>query len=172
MTTLNHSDLVLKAAKWLRRQGCRVILHDPFRTPLSEQPDAIGWREGVSLLVEVKTSIADFRIDAKKPWRTEPERGMGDWRFFMAPPGLLTDEVLPEGWGLIEADGRATRVVKGGPHGNCNWWKAPFKPNLRQETRMLVSALAQPTARPKPPAAPRRGIDIESWTKTLQPVEP
>lgn len=166
VSRLTHDQLVEKARAWLRRQGCRVILHDPFRTPLAEQPDAIGWREGVSILVEAKTSIADFRADAKKPFRIEPHRGIGDWRFFITPPQLLANEQLPEGWGLIEADARRTAVVVGGPKGN-SWWRSPFKADCRAERYLLVSALAQPEARPRPPASPRRGIDIEAWVQQL-----
>jgi hypothetical protein len=159
---MTHADLVEKAVRWLRRQGCRVILHDPFRTPLAEQPDAIGWRDGVSIVVEAKTSLADFRVDAEKAWRKNPALGMGDWRFFIAPTGLLSTASLPEGWGLIEA-ANSVRIVAGGPRGN-DWWRGiPFTPNKRQETRLLVSALAQPEARPRPPAMPRRGIAVDSW---------
>ena len=163
---MTHDELVAKAVRWLRRQGCRVILHDPFRTPLAEQPDAIGWREGVSILVEAKTSLADFRADSAKRFRCDPELGMGDWRFFIAPPGLLTPDMLPDHWGMIEANGKSTRVTHGGPLGN-SWWKPPFSANTRQERSLLVSALAQPEARPRPPAMPRRGIDVEAWTAAL-----
>lgn len=167
MAELTHSELVTRAVRWLRRQGCRVILHDPFRTPLAEQPDALGFREGCSILVEAKASRSDFKADESKPWRTDPSLGMGNWRFFIAPAGLLDGLPLPEGWGLIEVDGRATRVVSGGPLGNCGWWKAPFAANLVQERNLLVSALAQPEARPKPPAIPRPGIDVQAWYEAI-----
>lgn len=161
---LNHSELVQRAVAWLKRNGCRVILHDPFRTPLSEQPDAIGWRDGLSIVVEAKTSLADFRVDAAKPWRIDPEIGMGDWRFFIAQAGLLDGVELPTGWGLIECAGRGARVVHGGPRGNHWWGSIPFGScNKRAETRMLASALAQPEARPRPEAIPRRGINVAAW---------
>lgn len=69
---MKHVQLVDLAVRWLRRQGCRVILHHPFRTLLAEQPDAIGWRDGLSILVEAKVSRADFFADEKKLWRREP----------------------------------------------------------------------------------------------------
>jgi len=162
-----HSQLVELAVRWLRRQGCRVILHDPFRTPLAEQPDAIGWRDGLSLLVEAKTSRADFLADAQKPWRIDPAKGMGDWRFFLAPAGLLSPDELPPGWGLLEAAGARVRLAAGGPRGNRWWGDIPFVACKRQETSMLVSAWAQPEARPRPPATPRRGIAIDGWRAAL-----
>ena len=167
---LTHSDLVERAVRWLRGKGCRLILHEPFRTPLAEQPDAIGWRDGLSILVEAKASRADFLLDHGKPWRMVPGRGMGDWRFFMTPAGLVKPEELPQGWGLLEVGARRVRTVTGGPRGNLWWDGVPFlESNKRQETMLLASALAQPTARPRPPATPRRGIDVEAWAKV--PIE-
>lgn len=117
--------------------------------------------------MEAKTSRADFIVDARKLWRQMPERGMGDWRFFITPPGLLDPAELPAGWGLLEADGKRTRLVTGGPYGN-NWWaNVPFQPDKRMETRMLVSALAQPERRPEPPAQPRPGIHVRAWLDAM-----
>lgn len=161
---MRHAHLVDLAVRWLRRQGCRVILHEPFRTPLAEQPDAIGWRDGLSILVEAKATRTDFIADAKKAWRQTPEQGMGDWRFFITPTGLVKREELPAGWGLLEADERIVRPAVGGPLGNRWWTGVPFpESNKRQETQLLVSALAQPEARPQPPAVARRGINVEAW---------
>lgn len=174
---MTHAELVDRAVAWLKRQSCSVILHEPFRTPLSEQPDAIGWRDGLSILLEAKTSIADFRVDAAKPWRRDPTAGVGDWRFYIAPAGLLSPLDLPEGWGLIECVGKRSRVVSGGPKGNHWWGDVPFRDcDKRAETRMLVSALSRPEARPKPAMAPRRGIDVAAWlngagASEAQPVE-
>ncbi len=90
-----------------------------------EIPDAIGWlRSGVSLLIECKASRADFLSDAVKPSRRsskasvsggpepsnaeppiKPPRkteGLGAYRFYLAPSGLLHPDELPEGWGLLE----------------------------------------------------------------------
>lgn len=172
---MRHSELVTRAVAWLKSKGCRVVLHDPFRTPLSEQPDAIGWRDGLSILVEAKTSLSDFRVDAGKPWRLDPLKGVGDWRFFIAPAGLLSSDMLPEGWGLIECDEKRSRLVHGGPRGNVWWHNVPFLGcNKRAETRMLLSALAQPEARPKPNIPPRRGIDVSAWLEgfTTQDTRP
>lgn len=161
---ITHAELVQRSVAWLKRNGCRVVLHDPFRTPLYEQPDAIGWRDGLSIVVEAKISLADYRVDAKKPWRANPSLGMGDWRFFITPQGLLDGIDLPAGWGLIECLGRSTRVARGGPAGNYWWGAIPFgTSDKRAETRMLVSALAQPSARPRPGLMPRRGLDVAAW---------
>ena len=64
---LNHSALVLRAEKWLKVQGCGVVFRDPFRatTNSGEQPDAIGWRDGISILIECPDTLSEELI--KKP---------------------------------------------------------------------------------------------------------
>ncbi|WP_059942554.1 hypothetical protein [Burkholderia ubonensis] len=68
--------------------------------------DALGIRAGVyaecSIVIECKTSRADYLADAKKPHRINREKGMGQYRYFMAPEGMLKFAELPHGWGLIE----------------------------------------------------------------------
>lgn len=159
---MTHEELVSQAVRWLRRNNCRVILHDPFRAAhVQEQPDAIGWRDGLSLLVEVKVSRADFIRDRHKPFRVDPSKGMGDWRFYLAPAGLIRPEELPPGWGLLECEDRRVRLVHGGPLGNHWWGGVPFEGQKRNETQLLVSALAQPQARQE---VTRQGMaDYSAW---------
>jgi hypothetical protein len=66
-------------------------------------PDAIGWKRGChSVLVECKITRADFLADRAKPFRQEPEQGVGSERFYLTPPVLIKTEELPAGWGLLE----------------------------------------------------------------------
>lgn len=166
---MSHAELVDRGRRWLRRQGCSVILHEPFRSGvLIEQPDAIGWREGASILIEAKTSRADFAVDAKKPHRVEPNRGVGDWRFFIAPAGLLKVEELPDRWGLIEVKGRRTLNTHGVP-GNCFWYQHPFpEANKRAEIQLLISAIARPEFIPPSNTKLRQGIDFSAWASVIQ----
>src|SRR5690554_3421860 len=142
-TPLTHQDLVLRAERWLKQQGCGIVIRDGFKaaTHSGEQPDAIGWRDGLSIVIECKVSRSDFLADKKKPFRQFPEEGMGDWRFYMCPPGIITIDDLPEGWGLLYAEGRKTHNAHGVP-GNCGWWMdRPFEGAKRYETQMMYSAL-------------------------------
>lgn len=164
MSGVLHSELVCAGRRWLKRQGCSVILHEPFRAGIPEQPDVIGWREGASMLLEAKASRADFLADAKKPWRIDPSRGVGDWRFYIAPVGLIAAAELPNRWGLLEVDGAKVLPAHGVPVGNCSWWSWPFpEADKRAEITLLRSALAQPQFIPRPNVRLRAGIDIESW---------
>ncbi|MEQ5770023.1 hypothetical protein NFH98_20845 [Halomonas sp. H33-56] len=140
---MTHDHLVERAEKWLRGQGCGVVFNDRFRaaTHSGEQPDAIGWRDGLSLLIECKASRADFLADKKKRFRRDPAEGMGDWRFMMCPPGLIAPDELPPGWGLLYVHPRKVERAHGVP-ANCHWWiKKPFEGNKRSETQLMYSAL-------------------------------
>lgn len=81
-------------------------------------PDAIGFRAGVhkeaSVVVEVKVSRSDFLADQKKPHRVEPATGMGVYRYYMAPEGLIKVEELPMLWGLIEVTAKGVLKVRCG----------------------------------------------------------
>lgn len=140
---MTHDDLCLRAEKFLNNHGFGVVFHDKFRafTAHGEQPDCLGFRSGVSCLIECKTSRADFLADRKKRFRVDPSLGMGDWRFMMTPKGLVSVEELPEGWGLLEVQGRRTLKTHGFP-ANTEWISdKPFTGDKVSELGMMYSAL-------------------------------
>lgn len=120
---MTHSQLVERAAKWLRNSvvipsshteryaiRCPVVVTGLAIVP--EIPDAIGWAYGgrVSVLIECKASRSDFCADKEKHFRKHPEKGMGQYRYMMAPAGLLRDIEMPDGWGLAEVQNRSVIV--------------------------------------------------------------
>ncbi|WP_280568201.1 hypothetical protein [Chromohalobacter sp. 296-RDG] len=140
---MSHDELVMRAERWLKTMGCGVVFNDKFRAAnhSGEEPDAIGWRDGLSLLVECKASRSDFLADRKKRFRRDPADGMGDWRFMMCPPGMIAADELPEGWGLLYVHPRKVEKVHGVP-ANTQWWiSKPFEANKRSETQLMYSAL-------------------------------
>lgn len=137
---ITHEAMVLRAEKWLTSKNCKVVIRDPFRARPEEQPDAIGWRDGVSILIEVKVSRPDFHADKRKSFRQNPAYGMGDWRFYMSPPGVIRIEELPVGWGLLYATEKTLSEIHGVPP-NTRWGQPPFMGEKRNETMLLVSAL-------------------------------
>lgn len=136
-----HDELCLRGEKWLASNGCKVIIRDPFRCPANrEQPDVIGWRDSISIVVEVKTTRSDFHKDKAKIFRQNGD-GMGDWRFFLCPPKLITIDDLPEGWGLLWATPKLIKKVHGVPP-NTRWHRSkPFTGNKLNENKLLVSAM-------------------------------
>ncbi|EJM8367250.1 ead/Ea22-like family protein [Salmonella enterica] len=142
---LSHDELCVIACNFLRIEGFKVAFHDRFRpkTQYGERPDAIGFRGGVSCLIEVKCSRSDLRADMKKRFRVAPEKGMGDWRFYLSEPGIIEVSDLPDGWGLLHViDGQVRKI-----HGwkdNAMWLrreKKPFKANKLAECAYMYSAL-------------------------------
>lgn len=67
MASTEHNDLCLKAVKFLKNNGFAVSFDDRFQaaTGTGELPDAIGFRNGVSVVIEVKVSRSDFLADKK-----------------------------------------------------------------------------------------------------------
>lgn len=138
---LTHDNLCLLAEKFLTKQNFGVVFHDKFKayTNTGEQPDCLGFRSGLSCLIECKTSRSDFLVDKRKKFRVDPLLGMGDWRFFLTPVGLIKIEELPGGWGLLETDGKRVKKVHGFP-ANTGWFEKPFTGNKQAECDYMYSA--------------------------------
>lgn len=78
-----------------------------------EQPDVIAFRSNCSLMIECKTSKADFRADFKKPERLGLLSSIGNYRLYLAPKGLIELTLIPERWGLLEVNEKGkVEVVK------------------------------------------------------------
>lgn len=130
-TPITHEALRKRAIKWLTGKGCGVVLSEIVALG-SEIPDAIGWKYGSqSHLIECKVSRADFFANADK-CHMRTDSGVGQYRYFMTPPGLLRPDELPDGWGLLEVQDSYVRLVQ---------TPTRREPNREHETVMLVSAL-------------------------------
>ncbi|EBA4459058.1 adenylosuccinate synthase [Salmonella enterica] len=81
----------------------------------TERADAWGYRwgwNGCSVLVEVKVSRSDFLRDKHKPHRKSG--GMGDYRYYMCPEGIINISDLPDRWGLLWVNKRGhVKLVAG-----------------------------------------------------------
>lgn len=110
-----HEQLCLKAVTWLKKHGFPVSAMNVWAAGSRERLDCIGYRQQCSVLIEVKVSRSDFRADFKKPERRSG--GVGTYRFYLAPAGMIDVTELPKGWGLLEFDGKQIAMVQG-PLGN------------------------------------------------------
>jgi hypothetical protein len=142
---MTHADLCDIAERWLlSAKGCGFAFKE-LSTLAYEIPDAIGFRDGLSILVECKISRSDFLSDKKKPHRIDSSQGMGTFRYYMCPRGIVMPEDLPPRWGLVYVNekGQARQVV--GPKGNILYGKEyqefAFEKDIASEFRMLCSAL-------------------------------
>lgn len=141
---LTHDDLVEIGYKWVMSRCSFAFKELKFISLQSELPDVIGFNTNGSFLLEAKTSLSDFYADQKKMFRTiYPHYGMGDWRFYIAPKGLIEIEMLPDKWGLIEVNEKRKAKIVHNPMGKGNvyssWCRHPK--NEASERMMLLSAL-------------------------------
>lgn len=108
---MNHRELCEVGARFLKRpesangHGCHFTIVEA--ACYGENPDVFGVRHGLNrngmgtFLLEAKTSRSDFLVDKNKPHRLNPAQGMGKYRYYICPTGLIKPEEVPEKWGLI-----------------------------------------------------------------------
>lgn len=138
---MTHDVLIEIGKRWLKPK-CAVVLKE-IKTTTTEIPDVIGFNSAGTFLIEAKTSRADFFADRKKPFRLCPQNGVGDWRFFIIPSGLVTIEELPKMWGLIEVNEKGIVETVYNPFGNGNVYGLWLKndKNTDAERFIMYSAL-------------------------------
>jgi len=128
-----HNQLVRRIATWFKNRHQSSIVMAEFVTVAQEIPDVLAMQSGArSVLVECKVSRSDFLSDKDKFFRRQEEYGVGDRRYYAAPEGIIKDEELPDGWGLLEVR----------PHSILERVEPKDKEaNKRSECIMLMSAL-------------------------------
>lgn len=99
-------------------RGTRRLLRSRKFATLTELPLASGRRadivalasDATILIVEIKSSIADFRADAKWPdYRAHCDR------LYFAISDQIPPEIMPEDAGLIVADGFGAEILREAP---------------------------------------------------------
>jgi hypothetical protein len=145
MDLFTHKFLVQAAYRWvLKNASCGVALKELVTNNDSgEIPDVIGFGAwGHSVLIECKVSRNDFLADSKKKFRKTPETGMGKFRYYCCPTGLIKQEELPEGWGLIYVNNKGKASVRYKPViGQIGWGGSGQPHNTLAEMQMMYSAL-------------------------------
>lgn len=152
-----HNELEHIVKKWLCRSfsnqapACDCSFNEIKNKINNEVVDVIGFKQGGllsgSVLVEVKTSRSDFLVDAKKPHRLDPKSGVGKYRYFATPKGLINIEELPPKWGLIEIDNGRVKYITGhlsgqkyfGTYQDAHLWE--FDYNTEAENSLLIMLL-------------------------------
>lgn len=138
MNKLTHKELVEIAARWMHKNaGVGVVLKE-LHSLSFEIPDVIGFDNWQSILIECKASRADFLSDKNKVCRKHTN-GMGTWRFFCCPAGMIKVAELPPKWGLIYVDEKKKARIQY----DCRVKKVPCKPFMlrgREVTEILDRA--------------------------------
>jgi hypothetical protein len=153
-----HDQLTTIGVAWLKRNGFAVVATDLAAIGCRERADVIGFRSQCSVTIESKVSRADFLADLKKPHRQAG--GIGLYRFYICPAGLISADELPPRWGLLHVEGRRiTEVAR--PRGNiwpgtktniAGWVEWQHETDLDAERSVLFSiarrlSMGQPITR-------------------------
>lgn len=144
MKQFTHSELVKIAHRWvLKNASCGVAFKELVCLSTQEIPDVIGfgaWKH--SVMVECKISRSDYLSDKKKPFRINAESGVGKWRFYCVPEGLIKKEELPNGWGLLYVSDNGKCRAYYNPYVGKREMQHPGHPtNILAEMGIMYSAL-------------------------------
>lgn len=114
-----HYELCCKAATWIRQPKNGEKWFAPFSLSTvelvctgQELTDVYATNGEISCVIEVKTSHKDFEVDGAKYTRRHPDEGLGDFRYYLCPAGLIQIDELPPYWGLLYYENGKIRKVK------------------------------------------------------------
>jgi len=142
---LTHRNICNIAAKYLRNKGIQPFHKCQYSAceleRVCECPDAFGWGGSSTQLIEVKVSRSYFLSDKKKFWRIFPEQGLGRYRSYLCPEGIIKIEDLPDKWGLLYVS----------ENGNVSEVKKPEtqESNATEEINLITSILRREGIRPQ-----------------------
>lgn len=86
----------------------RILIETGYR---AENPDVFAYTKYHSILIECKTSRSDFLADMKKPFRQNPQIGIGERRLYLVNQGVCTQNEMPKGWQLLIAYDKDTILL-------------------------------------------------------------
>ena len=159
MVSRSHQLLIRHAVTWLRQHyRCGIVLSEQYCAS-GEVPDVIAWKGFCkSVLVECKVSRSDFLADAEKPFRLQPQAGMGSQRFYLAAAGVIRPDELPRHWGLLELRGREISMSVKPGHVDLR-----TKVGLMKEMNLLLASLRRVEVRIEPQTI----TDFLKWKNRL-----
>ena len=121
-----HYELCKKGAEFMRKMEFGAIKYIAVEivTQGMECTDVYGTTGWDSTIIEVKTSRADFKKDAKKKSRLEQFKkySVGNYRYYLAPKGIINVNEIGENWGLLEWDivTDTISMIKKAEYRECN----------------------------------------------------
>ena len=134
---LTHRQLVELGARFIMSQrypadyGWRILMETGFR---AENPDVFAFTRYHSILIECKASRSDFLRDKKKPFRKNPQLGIGKRRYYLVNEGVARQEDMPEGWQLLIAYDADTILMPDNYIPPTSWNADGFEFDVRNAT--------------------------------------
>lgn len=177
VSSLLHKALVLEAARWLDTfYSCSVVITE-MSSAAGETPNAIGFSGYGSVLIQCLTSRAALLADKRKAHRAQATQfmgagdfAMGNYRYYLAPKGVIAISEVPPDWGLLEVDSHVAGVgrIRITQEPNARRDDGDFK---SREVSLLLSALRRIGQNP-PEGISIRCYDIETERRATLGVLP
>jgi len=136
---MTHPELVKLASGWAISRHLIVISE---RGAINEIPDVVGINYSYTTLIECKVSRADFLRDKHKITRRDGEYCIGNYRIYCVPKGLLTEDDIPETWGLLEVYPSGFLKLRTNLYKHQKgaiWWHENTVEGLRAERHLLLN---------------------------------
>ena len=111
---LSHRQLCDLGARWIFNEShpasyeWRILIEPGLR---EELPDVFAFTKYNSVLIECKATRSDFLADKKKPFRQDPQKGIGMRRYYLVNDGVATQDEMPDGWQLLIAYDKDTILL-------------------------------------------------------------
>ncbi len=127
-----HDELIKRQLNQLRyKNPWAITLVEQGNATNSEIADIIVIEPNkASTLYEMKASRGDFLSDKKKVFREHPEQGMGNFRYYVCPKGLIDVSEIPEHWGLLWVYPSQIRTIRKATWQECD---------VEAEQRIVIS---------------------------------
>lgn len=142
---VSHRELCIIASKYLKNKGiqpfhkCQYVVCELER--VGESPDAFGFGGNTTQLIEVKVTRSDFLSDKNKFWRKDPLRGIGRYRSYLCPEGIILERDLPKYWGLLYLNDKGKIVEIKKPELQ--------ESNSQQELNLIISIMRRENIKPQ-----------------------
>jgi hypothetical protein len=128
---LVHHQHVFKNAFTTSAEDWQLNPAIGMKTVKSEQSDVIDWADFCSIIIEVKVARGDFLKDCNKPFRKCSEKGVGEFRYYCCPQGLIKENELSKNWSLLYLNDKI-EIIK---------VSEIQKSNLKVERNILISLI-------------------------------
>jgi len=142
---MTHRELCKVGAKYLRSHGIVPFIRCSYVVceleMVGECPDAWGVGSGITQLIEVKVSRSDFLADKKKFHRIYSGYGLGEYRSYLCPVGLISESELPPFWGLMYSDEKFNITVIKRPESQPH--------SKKEDMTVLMSIMRREGIKPK-----------------------
>jgi hypothetical protein len=104
---MTHEDIIAPACKWLVKEGGCVTAFKVASALAGEEqvPFLIGIGSfGRTISLKIYLSREDFLEDKQTGFQKAPGTDLGQYRFLVAPAGVVLPEEVPANWGLLQVN--------------------------------------------------------------------